>query len=55
MSPGTRFGTCRQRPMFMTAADFEARHCPTLRNEFKKTKIYTNTEAQAGIGHFVVG
>jgi len=55
MSPGTRFGTCQQRPVFMTAADFEACLWPPLQNEFKKTKLYTNTEAQAGIRHFVVG
>jgi hypothetical protein len=27
------FGNCRQRPVFMTAADFEAASCPRGRNE----------------------
>jgi len=35
--------------MFMTAWVFEARHCPTLLNEFKKTKLDSNTSPQAGI------
>ena len=35
--------------MFMTAWAFEARHCPTLLNEIKKTKLQINTEPQAGI------
>jgi hypothetical protein len=35
--------------MFMTAWAFEARHCPTLLNEIKKTKLDSNTEPQAGI------
>jgi hypothetical protein len=35
--------------MFMTAWVFEARHCPTLLNEIKKTKLDGNTEPQAGI------
>jgi len=35
--------------MFMTAWVFEARHCPTLLNENKKTKLDSNTEPQAGI------
>jgi hypothetical protein len=35
--------------MFMTAWAFEARHCPTLLNEIKKTKLDGNTEPQAGI------
>lgn len=38
----------------MTAWGFEARHCPTLMNEIKKTKPYTNNEPQAGINIFVV-
>ncbi|WP_252587673.1 hypothetical protein [Solitalea agri] len=33
----------------MTAWVFEARHCPTLPNEIKKTKLQTYTEPQAGI------
>ena len=35
--------------VFMTAWAFEARHCPTLLNEIKKTKLDSNTEPQAGI------
>jgi hypothetical protein len=35
--------------MFMTAWVFEARHCPTLLNEIKKTKLQIYTEPQAGI------
>jgi hypothetical protein len=35
--------------MFMTAWVFEVRHCPTLPNEIKKTKLDTNTAPQAGI------
>ena len=35
--------------MFMTAWGFEARHCPTLLNETKETKLDSNTEPQAGI------
>jgi len=35
--------------MFMTAWAFEARHCPTLLNEIKKTKLDSNAEPQAGI------
>ena len=35
--------------MFMTAWVFEARHCPTLPNEIKKTKLQIYTEPQAGI------
>ena len=35
--------------MFMTAWVLEARHCPTLPNEIKKTKLQTYTEPQAGI------
>ena len=35
--------------MFMTAWVFEARHCPTLPNEIKKTKLTIYTEPQAGI------
>ena len=34
---------------FMTAADFEARLCPTWLNEIKKTKLYTYTSTAAGI------
>jgi hypothetical protein len=30
--------------MFMTAAVFEARSCPTLLNEIKKTKLQIYTE-----------
>jgi len=37
-----------QRVGFVTAAVFEARFCPPLRNEFKKTKLYTNTSPAAG-------
>jgi len=43
----------------MTAAVFEARHCPTWLNEIKKTKLYSHTKPAAGInfllpaGHFV--
>jgi len=33
----------------MTAWVFEARHCPTLPNEIKKTKLQICTEPQAGI------
>ena len=33
----------------MTAWVFEARFCPTLLNEIKKTKLQTYTEPQAGI------
>jgi hypothetical protein len=33
----------------MTAWAFEARHCPTLLNEIKKTKLQIYTEPQAGI------
>jgi hypothetical protein len=33
----------------MKAWVFEARHCPTLRNEIKKTKLQIYTELQAGI------
>jgi hypothetical protein len=35
--------------MFMTAWVFEARHCPTLLNEIKKTKLESTAEPQAGI------
>ena len=35
--------------MFMTAWVFEARHCPTLLNEIKKTKLQIYTSPQAGI------
>jgi hypothetical protein len=35
--------------LFMTAWAFEARHCPTLPNEIKKTKLQIYTEPQAGI------
>jgi hypothetical protein len=35
--------------MFMTAWVFEARHCPTLLNEIKKTKLQIYTEPQAVI------
>src|SRR6187401_3095265 len=35
--------------MFMTAWVFEARHCPTLLNEIKITKLDSNAEPQAGI------
>jgi len=35
--------------MFMTAWVFEVRHCPTLPNEIKKTKLQIYTEPQAGI------
>ena len=35
--------------MFMTAWVFEARHCPTLLNEIKKTKLQTYTSPQAVI------
>jgi hypothetical protein len=35
--------------MFMTAWDFEARLCPTLLNEIKKTKLQICTSPQAGI------
>jgi hypothetical protein len=35
--------------MFMTAWVLEARHCPTLLNEIKKTRLQTYTEPQAGI------
>jgi hypothetical protein len=41
--------------MFMTAWVFEARHCPTLLNEIKKTKLDSNAEPQAGINIFVIG
>ena len=33
----------------MTAWVFEARHCPTLPNEIKKTKLQIYNEPQAGI------
>jgi hypothetical protein len=35
--------------MFMTAWDFEVRHCPTLLSKIKKTKLQTYTSLQAGI------
>ena len=35
--------------MFVTAWVFEVRHCPTLPNEIKKTKLQIDTEPQAGI------
>ena len=35
--------------MFMTAWVFEVRHCPTLLNEIKVTKLKIYTEPQAGI------
>jgi hypothetical protein len=35
--------------MFMKAWVFEARHCPTLLNEIKKTKLTIYTAPQAGI------
>ncbi len=35
--------------MFMTAWVFEARLCPTLPNEIKKTKLQIYTSPQAGI------
>jgi hypothetical protein len=35
--------------MFMTAWVFEARHCPTLLNGIKKTKLQIYTSPQAGI------
>jgi hypothetical protein len=35
--------------MFMTAWVFEARHCPSLPNEIKKTKLQIYTSPQAGI------
>jgi len=40
---------CPTTFMFMTAWVFEARHCPTLLNEIKKTKLQTYTSPQAGI------
>jgi hypothetical protein len=43
------FLKCTTTFMFMTAWAFEARHCPTLLNEIKKTKLDSNTEPQAGI------
>ena len=33
----------------MAAADFEAASCPRVRNEIKKTKLYSNTEPAADI------
>jgi hypothetical protein len=33
----------------MTAWVLEARHCPTMLNEIKKTKLQIYTEPQAGI------
>jgi hypothetical protein len=39
----------------MTAWVFEARHCSTLLNEIKKTKLDTNTEPQAGINKIAMG
>ena len=38
--------------MFMTAWVFKARHCPTLLNEIKKTKLQIYTSPQAGINIF---
>jgi hypothetical protein len=35
--------------MFMTDWVFEVRHCPTLPNEIKKTKLQIYTSPQAGI------
>jgi hypothetical protein len=35
--------------MFMTAWAFEARHCPMLLDEIKKTKLDSNAEPKAGI------
>jgi len=35
--------------VFMTAWVFEARLCPTLPNEIKKTKLQLYTSPQAGI------
>lgn len=35
--------------MFVTAWAFEARHCPALLNEIKKTERQIYTEPQAGI------
>jgi hypothetical protein len=39
--------------MFMTAWVFEARLCPTLLNEIKKTKLQIHTSPEAGINIFV--
>jgi len=38
----------------MTAAAFEARSCPTLPNEIKKTKLYNYAKPAAGI-NFLLG
>jgi len=35
--------------MFMTAWVFDARHCPSLRNEIKQTKLQISISPQAGI------
>jgi hypothetical protein len=40
--------------MFMTAGVFEARHCPTLPNEIKKTKPQIYISPQAGINILLV-
>jgi hypothetical protein len=41
--------------MFMTAWVFEPRHCPTLLNEIKKTKLQIYASPQPGLKHFVMG
>ena len=38
----------------MTAWAFEARHCPTLLNEIKKTKLQIYISPQAGINILLV-
>jgi hypothetical protein len=38
-----------QQSVSMTAAFFEAHHCPLLLSEIKKTKLDSSTELHAGI------
>jgi hypothetical protein len=46
---GKNIPRLRTTVMFMTAWVFEARHCPTLPNDVKKTKLHIYTSPQAGI------
>lgn len=42
-------GHCRQRPVFIAAAVFEATSCPTSRDEIKKTRLHNNSSPGAEI------
>jgi len=49
LNSGSSFLHYTQRPVFMTAAAFEARLCPPWPNEIKKIKLYNYTSPAAGI------